>query len=194
MRYLITALLAILATDAMAAEPSWSCTPEQRCVEEPGPTYDIGRGAKITLPSGWKFFSYPTAPDPIMVGLREIRAFKDGVVVAITPFPNIDRRTIAEDWVNGIHTKAVARYVAQSKEKAINMVSMSKGDIVGSYASFTATDANEKPFAVLPNRRYSSVTSFMISHKFIIFSISVASERLPDEAYVAAVDAIRNIQ
>ena len=129
-----------------------------------------------------------------MAGLHDIRAFKDGLVVAISPFPNIDRRTITESWLREIQTKAAARYVDHSKEKAINLVSMSRDDVVGCHVSFTAMNEGERPFPVLPNRRFASVTSFVISTKFVIFSVSVVSERLPDEGYLAAVDAIRNIQ
>jgi hypothetical protein len=52
----------------------------------------------------------------------------------------------------------------------------------------------ERPFAVLPNRTYSSVSSFVISYKFVIFSISVASERSPDEDYKQALNAILSIK
>jgi hypothetical protein len=194
MRYFIYLFLGMLTTAALAAEPSYTCAPDQGCIEEPGLTHDVGRGAKITLPDGWTYYSYPTAPNPAMAGLREIRAFKDGMVIAISPFPNIDHREITEDWIRDIERKSVAKYVSQSKEKLIDIVSISKDALVGCYSSFTAMNDDEKPFAVLPNRRHSSVTSFVISYKFIIFSVSVVSERSPDKGYLAAVDAIRNIQ
>jgi hypothetical protein len=71
---------------------------------------------------------------------------------------------------------------------------MSHDDVVGCYASFTAAGEGQKPFNVLPNRYHASVTSFAVSHKYIIFAISVVSERLPDEEYAAMVDAIKQIQ
>ena len=72
-------------------------------------------------------------------------------------------------------------------------VSMSHGDLVGGHASFTAND-RRRPFAVVPNRTYASVTSFVISYKFVLFSISVASERAPDEDYRQAVKAVQSIK
>jgi hypothetical protein len=193
MKYRITLMLAILVGPAIADNSSYSCSPALRCVEEQGPTYDIGRGARIALPSGWRYFSYPTAPDPAMAGLREIRAFKDGVIIAISPFPNVERWALSEPWLR-FQSPLRSRHIRQSREKAIKYVSMLRDDIVGCYASLTAVHESEKPFDILPNRRHSSVTSFLISHKFIIFSILVVSERLPDEGYLAAVDAIRDIQ
>jgi hypothetical protein len=73
-------------------------------------------------------------------------------------------------------------------------VSMSRGDLVGGHASFTAMTDGDRPFAVVPNRTYASVTSFVISYKFVLFSISVASERAPDEDYRQAVKAVQSIK
>jgi len=194
MRYIVCLMLAMLVGDAMAANPSFVCRQEQGCQEERTAVHDIGRGATITLPNGWTYFSYPQAPIPEMAGLREIRAFKGAVVIAITPVPNINRQTFSEDTLRALQAKATARYADQSKERAAKFVSMSRGDLVGGYASFTAMSDGVKPFAVLANRTYSSVTSFVISYKFVIFSISVASERPPDEDYRQAVNAILGIK
>lgn len=194
MRYIVLSILAMLVTNVMAANPSYVCKPESGCKEERTATHDIGRGATITLPEGWTYFSYPQAPIPEMAGLREIRAFKGVTVVAITPMPNIDRRSISEDWVREIQTKGAAQYIADSKEKAVNFVSMSREDLVGGYVSFTAGKEGEKPFRALPNRTFASLTSFVIAYKFIIFSVTVASELGSDSDYVAAIDAIRKIK
>ena len=194
MRYIVFSILAVLVSDAVAANPSHVCKPEQDCREERTAVHDIGRGATITLPKGWTYFSYPQAPIPEMEGLREIRAFKGGVVIAITPVPNINRKMLSEDTLRGLHAKATAQYADQSKERASKFVSMSRGDLVGGYASFTAMNDGERPFAVLRNRTFSSVTSFVISYKFVVFSVSVASERSPDEDYRQAVSAIVSIK
>jgi len=180
-------------TNVIASNPSFVCQPERGCREEQAGDHYIGRGVKITLPQGWTYFSYPQAPIPEMAGLRGIRAFKGNVVIAITPVPNIDRRTVTEEGLRDLHAKATARYVAQSREGTVKFVSMSRDDLVGGYASFTAINDGERPFAVLANRQYASVTSFIISCKFVFFSVSVASERLPDEDYTQALNAILNI-
>jgi hypothetical protein len=166
MRYIVFLILAMLLSDAMAANPSYVCNPEQGCREERTAIHDIGRGATITLPEGWTYFSYPQAPTPEMAGLREIRAFKGAVIIAITPLPNINRQTVSDVSLRALHAKATARYADQSKERASKFVSMSRGDLVGGYASFTAMNDGERPFAVLPNRTYSSVTSFLSAAKF----------------------------
>jgi len=194
MRYIVLFVLAMLVSDAMAANPSYVCNPEKGCREEQTAIHDIGRGATLTLPKGWTYFSYPQAPTPEMAGLREIRAFKGAVIIAITPLPNVNRQTIPEATLRATHAQATARYADQSKERAAKFVSMSRGDLVGGYASFTAMKDGERPFAVLPNRTYSSVSSFVISYKFVIFSISVASERSPDEDYKQALNAILSIK
>ena len=194
MRYVAFLILAMLVGDAMAANPSYVCNPDKDCREERTAVHDIGRGATITLPNGWTYFSYPQAPTPEMAGLREIRAFKGAVIIAITPLPNINRQALSEELLRGVHAKATAGYAGQSKEKVSKFVSMSRGDLIGGYASFTAMNDGQRPFAVLPNRTYSSVTSFVISYKFVIFSISVASERSPDEDYRQAVNAILGIK
>lgn len=194
MRYLLSIFLLSLGCSAGAAELSYVCNPEQGCVSEIGPTHDIGRGVTITLPDGWTFFSYPQAPIPIMAGLREIRAFKDGIVVAITPVPNVDRRDVIESRLCELLTRSTAPYVNQSKEGVANIISMSRNDIVGCYSSYTAMNDGEKPFNVLPHRQYSSVTTLIFSHKFVIFSVSVASERAPDADYTAAVNAFVDVQ
>src|SRR5262245_61391097 len=113
MRYLVFLVLAMLVSSAMAANPSYICSPEQGCREELTAIHDIGRGATITLPKGWTYFSYPQAPIPEMAGLREIRAFKGAVIIAITPLPNINRQTLSEDLLRGVHAKATAQYAAQ---------------------------------------------------------------------------------
>src|SRR5262245_54413512 len=194
MRYIGLLILAMLVSDAMAANPSYVCNPAQGCREERTAIHDIGRGATMTLPKGWTYFSYPQAPIPEMAGLREIRAFKGAVIIAITPLPNINRQTVSDVSLRALHAKATARYADQSKERASKFVSMSRGDFVGGYASFKDMNDSERPFAVLPNRTYSSVTSFLISYKFVFFSISVASERSPDEDYKQAVNAILSIK
>jgi hypothetical protein len=192
MRYLLLVALALLTAVANAAEPSYTCDSQRGCREEPGPTHDIGRGAVITLPDGWTYFTYPMPP--MAEGLREVRAFKGGLLIAISPFPNIDRRDISEQWVQDIAVKSGAQYVAQSKEQAVNFVSISHDDVVGGFIAFTAKNDGEKVFSVLANRKHSSLTSFVISYKFAIFSVSVLSEHGPDEGYLAAVDAIRKIK
>lgn len=193
-RPVVVASLAMLVSDAMAANPSYVCNPAQDCREERTATHDIGRGATITLPKGWTYFSYPQAPTPEMAGLREIRAFKGTVVIAITPLPNVNRQAVSEAALRAVHAKATARYADQSKERASKFVSMSRGDLVGGHASFTALNDGDKPFPVLPNRTFASVTSFVISYKFVLFSISVASERSADEDYRQAVKAILSIK
>ena len=182
------------STAAIAAEPAYTCSPERGCKEEQGPTYDIGRGATLSLPFGWRFFSYPTAPDPQMAGLREFRATKNGMVIAITPFPNLDKRFISEDQLCEFVSKSGNQYVKQSKEQAITPVPMSRGAAIGCQTSFTAAQDGDKPFAVLPNRRHASVTTFAISHRYIIFSVSVVSEQAPDEDFRAAISSIQQIQ
>jgi hypothetical protein len=74
------------------------------------------------------------------------------------------------------------------------LVSFSRDDLVGGFISSTARDGSGAPFAVLANRRFASVTSIMVSYKFVLFSISLASELAPDDDYAAALDAIRNIK
>lgn len=194
MKLFIVFLFVLFTKTATAAEPSYTCNPERGCREENGPTYDIGRGVMLSLPSGWRFFSYPTAPDPIMAGLREIRAIKNGMVIAITPFPNVDKRVLTENQLCEFVAKSGAQYVKQSKEQTITPVSISNGEVVGCNASFTSPNDGEKPFAILPNRRHASVTTFAISYKHIIFSVSVVSEQLPDDDYRAAVKSIQQIQ
>jgi hypothetical protein len=148
----------------------------------------------LTLPPGWRFFSYPTAPDPIMAGLREIRATRNGMVIAITPFPNIDRRPFPESQLCEVVSKVGGLYVQQSKEQVVNPVPMSHGEVLGCQVSFTAATDGDKPFAVLPNRHHASVTTFSISHKYILFSASVVSEQVPDDDYRAAVQSIQQIR
>lgn len=194
MKRLITLLFTLLPITVIAAEPTYTCSSEQGCYEEQGPLYDIGRGAKLTLPLEWRFYSYPTAPLPIMEGLREVRAVKEGMVIAITPMPNINQRVFSENQLCEIIIKSAGQYVKNSKEKAIIPVPMSHDDLVGCYASVTADTDGERPFAVLPNRRYASVTTFVISYKNTIFSISVASGKLPDDDYLAAVQEVKKIE
>lgn len=192
MRKSITTLAALLVTSvAMAAQAPYTCSPERGCQEEQGLTHDIGRGAMLSLPQGWTYYTYPMPP--ALEGLREVRAFRGGVLIVISPFPNIDRREISEVWIRDIRTKASAPYIETSKEKAVNYVSVSRDDLVGGYVSFTAENP-DKPFTVVPNRVHANVTSFLISYKFVLFSISVASERSPDEDYAAAIAAIKSIR
>ena len=178
----------------MAANPPFVCPAQIGCRMEPGPTHDIGRGATVTLPEGWTYYAYPEAPLPEMAGLREIRAFKGPVVVAISPIPNIDGRRISEQWIREVQTQASAEYVAQSKEQAVRLVPFSRVNLVGSHVSFTASEGTDRPFTVLPDRRYACVTSFLVAYRSVLFSISVASEEAPDEDYRAAVSAIRALR
>lgn len=50
---------AAFGSTVMAAEPGYTCDSNRGCKEVQGPVYDIGRGAKLTLPSGWKFYTTP---------------------------------------------------------------------------------------------------------------------------------------
>ncbi len=129
-----------------------------------------------------------------MAGLREIRAIKNGMVIAITPIPNIDKRVFIENQLCEFVTKSGGQYVKQSKEQTITPVSMSNGEVVGCNVSFTSPIDGEKPFAVLANRRHASVTICVISYKHIIFSMSVVSEQMPDDDYRAVLKSIQQIQ
>jgi len=194
MKLLIALALSFSATAAMAAEPAYTCEPERGCREEQGPSYDIGRGAMLSLPAGWRIFSYPTAPDPIMAGLREIRAVKNGMVIAISPIPNVDKRVITADQLCGLVSTAGEKYVKQSKEQTVTPVPISHGAMVGCHVSFTAAAQSEKPFAVLPNRHHASVTTFLIASHDVIFSVSAVSERLPDADFQMALKAIEQVR
>jgi len=194
MKPFIVFLFVLFTKTVAAAEPSYTCNPERGCKEENGPSYDIGRGVKLLLPSGWRFFTYPTAPDPVMAGLREIRAIKNGMVIAITPLPNLEKLAFTENQLCEFVTRSGGQYVKKSKEQTISPVSMSHGEVVGCSVSFTSPNDGEKPFAVLANRRHASVTTFAISYKQVIFSMSVVSEQLPDDDYRAVIQSIQQIQ
>ncbi len=194
-RLLLATSLLISSLSASANEPAYVCKSEQGCVEVTGPDYDIGRGATISLSPGWKFFKYPQAPIPEMAGLREIRATKDGMVIAISPLPLPPQRTISEASLCEIVTKSGAHYVYQSKEKAVTTIPMINNDFLGCSISLTAKNDGEKPFAVLNNRHHASVSVFVIYYKNrdLVFNVSVVSEYRPDSAYLAAIDAIRQV-
>lgn len=192
---LFLALFVLPTQMAFADEPGYSCKPELGCNEIQGPAYDVGRGALLALPHGWKVYSYPTAPDPIMAGLREIRAVSDGLIIAISPFPNIDHREFSQATLCDMMDKAGKRYASASKEQTVAPVPVSRDGYVSCQVSFSAKNDGEKPFGVLPNRRHASVTTLVVAYKRdVVFSVSVVSERQPDEAYLAAVEAIRQIQ
>ena len=127
-------------------------------------------------------------------GLHEFLAFKNGVVIAISPFPNLDKRVINEDYLcDSLKRGSSLTYVKQSKEQAITTVPMSHGDVVGCHVSFNAANAGEKPFVVLPRMRHAGVTTFKLSYKDILLSISAASEKMPDEDFALAVKSIQQI-
>jgi hypothetical protein len=194
MKFLIALFFSFMSTAAVAADPPYACDPGKGCREVPGPAYDIGRGAILTLPFGWRVFSYPQAPVPEMAGLHEFLAFKNGVVIAISPFPNLDKRVINEDYLcDSLKRGSSLTYVKQSKEQAITTVPMSHGDVVGCHVSFNAANAGEKPFLVLPRMRHASVASFKLSYKDILLSISAASEKMPDEDFALAGKSIQQI-
>lgn len=193
MKYLLI-LFALFTTTALAENPSYTCNPTKDCIELVGPEYDIGRGLHLTLPDDWKFFSYPSAPIKMMASFRESRAFKNDVVIAISPLPVVDDRVITQEKLRNLLTYGLIPYVEQSKEGTINVESMSDGEIIGYFASFTAKNEADRPFAVLPNRRFSSVTSFIILYKRTFFNVSVASEHTLDEDYQIAVNAVRGVK
>jgi hypothetical protein len=76
----------------------------------------------------------------------------------------------------------------------LTITSLSQGNVVGATYSFTSKVPGERPFRALPNRRFASVTTLIVSHRFVIFSVSVVSESEPDENYRAAIDAFRNLE
>jgi hypothetical protein len=192
MRLLLSLFLAISMVPARAVESVETCAPPH-CQEERTATHDIGRGATITLPDGWTYFSYPS-PLPEMAGLKEVRAFNGAVVIAISPVPNVDRRRFSEGQVRDLLAQGVAPYVPFSKEQAAKVLTFSRDGLVGGSVSFTAANLGATPFTVLPKRRFASVTSFLVSYKAVLFSISVASELEPEDDYRAAIDAIRNMR
>ena len=192
--FALLACLAAASATAVAAEPGYTCDTNRGCKEVQGPDYDIGRGARLRLPSGWKFYTYPSAPDPIMAGLREIRASRDGMVIAITPIPNIDNLKFTDLDLCELMSKGAEQYVSRSKEQAIMTVPITHGDTVGCHATFTAVHAGDKPFAVLSNRHHATVTTFVIAAKGVVFSVDAVSEHAPDDDYLAIVDAIRQVE
>ncbi|MBC3909433.1 hypothetical protein [Undibacterium umbellatum] len=73
-----------------------------------------------------------------MASLREIRAIKNGIIFAITPFPNIDKRVLTENQMYEFVAKSGGQYVKQSKEQTIAPVPISNGEIVDCNVSFTS--------------------------------------------------------
>jgi hypothetical protein len=129
-----------------------------------------------------------------MAGLRELRATKDGMVIAVSPVPNVGKVVFTDRQLCEFVTKSGAAYVRQSKEQVITPVPMSRGEVVGCHASFTAANEGEKPFAALANRHHASVTTFIMSYKDVLFSLTAVSEQLPDDEYRAVIKAIQEIQ
>ena len=193
-RFLLLVALSTLATATWADNPAHECNKKRGCIEETTPTHDIGRGVILTLPKGWTYYSYPQAPIPEMAGLRETRAFRDTTDIAITPFPNIDKREITEDWVRDILGKACGQYAQNSKEGAAEIVSISHDDLVGGYCSFSAKNDGEKPFAGLMHRTYSNITTFVVSYRYVILSVTIGTEKAGEEAYAEAIEALKTLK
>ncbi|MES1264068.1 MAG: hypothetical protein ABUU24_00255 [Variovorax sp.] len=193
-RFILIAVLSTLAVAARADNPPHECIKKRGCIEEKTPTHDVGRGVILTLPKGWKYYSYPQAPIPEMAGLRETRAFSGHTDIAITPFPNIDKREITDEWVRDILGKACGQYAPSSKEGATEVVSISHDDLVGGYCSFSAAKEGEKPFAGLANRSYSNITTFVVSYRFVILSVTIGTENPGEEAYAEAIEALKTLK
>jgi len=191
---IIPVFLALFSLSAAAAEPAYTCDTARGCTELQGPVFDLGRGATIRLPEGWRFYSYPTLPIPEMAGLREIRAVKNGMVIAITPLPKLEDKTVSQTQLCESMAESGKQYVAKSLEKTVTPVPFSAGKVNGCYVAFTSANPGEKVFSVLKNRRHASVASFAIDHPKAIFSVSAVSETAPDDDYRAALDAIQHIQ
>lgn len=189
MRYVAFALFASLLCQSALAE--YQCKIEQGCIQEFSSSHDIGNGTMIVLPKGWKFYRFPVPREP--EGLTILRMEKEGVVIAIEGFPNLDKREITEEWLRGLLTKAAQSYIELSREKQLNYVSISHDDVVGGYAAFTS-GTGELVFPVLGKTKDASVTALIASTKLMIFSVSIVSNRAPDEDYQAALDAVRNMR
>jgi hypothetical protein len=114
---IIPVFLALFSLSASAAEPAYTCDTARGCTELQGPVFDLGRGATIRLPDGWRFYSYPTLPIPEMAGLREIRAVKNGMVIAITPLPKLEDKTVSQTQLCESMAESGKQYVAKSLEK-----------------------------------------------------------------------------
>jgi hypothetical protein len=185
------ALVFILMLLAHTTFAEYRCKREEGCVEETSATHDIGGGATIVLPEGWRFYRFPAPPEP--EGVTILRMEKDGVVIAIDGFPNLDKRTVNEEWLRGLLAKATQPHVLPSREKQFNYISISRNELIGGYASFTSNDG-ERPFHVLGRGKDASVTTLIASFKLMIFSVSIVSNRAPDKDYQDALDAIRNMR
>jgi len=167
------------------------CRADYGCTEETSATHDIGGGATITLPEGWTFYRFQAPPEP--PGYTVVRMLKDGVVIGIDGFPNIDSRAIDEEWVKEILRQGAQPYVELSRERRINYVSLSRGDVIGGYATFTS-DEGTRPFQVIGKDPHASVTTVIAYFKQTIFSVSIASTRAPDKDFQDALDAVRNMR
>lgn len=166
------------------------CHADYGCTEEASATHDIGGGATITLPAGWKFYRYPSPPEP--EGYTVMRMMKDGVVIAIDGIP-IGDRTVTEEQVEELVREGMQQHVERSKERQVNYVSISHGDLLGGYASLTSPDGT-RPFNVIGTDTHASVTTVITYLKQMIFSVSIASTRAPDKDFQDALDAVRNMQ
>lgn len=187
-------LLAVMSSLAVAGDnPKYSCDDKPGCTQETSGPFDIGAGVLLDLPDGWTLLAYPQMQINDLK-LRELRIFKGEVILAITPFPNLDGRTVREAWLRQMLLKSAGQYVRQSKEEVTSIESISHDDFVGAMYSFTSDPGAGRPFKVLPNRRFASVSGLTFSAKSIIFSVSVASEGEPDGDYRAALAAFRAVK
>lgn len=187
-------LLALAVINAVAAQqayaPPFRCEVLSGCLEDFSPEKDIGNGAVLSTPAGWRTFHFPVPPQP--KGLSTVRIIKAATTVAIEGFPNLDNRIIEEAWLKSLLEEAVAPYLPVSKEGKGEYVSIGQGDMVGGCIGLTAAPGSQ-PFHVLPGIDSASVKACILYVKKTIFSISIESELENDPNVNEATEFIRAI-
>ncbi len=156
----------------------------------------LGGGAEIQLPKKWQLGSFPMpAAMGMPPGTGEYRLQVDDMRMGITAIVYPDGGSLESTMPETIALlkKAMAPYVAGSKDGAIVPIEFTNGKLFGVHASRASKDG-QAVFRIFQGPPYACVTTAIVRAPKATYSVSIGSGSCESDTHKTALTAIASMQ
>jgi len=149
--------------------------------------YDVGDGAKVTLPSAWYFSNRLVKPD----GQNDVLVKSDQIEITLAYTP-IGREVLDAD-MERVFTSTGAQYASRSKERATNTQRFAAPGLKGLYATYTHI-SDEPGWTVTTSKKYRMLTDIHVAAGKGVYVIGIGSNGLDGPDYLVAMSAVKGLR
>lgn len=157
--------------------------------------HTLGGGAEIHLPKKWQLRSFPMPSAMGMPpGTGEYRVEADDMRMGITAivYPGGSLASTMPETIE-LLKKAMAPYVAGSKDGAITAIEFTNGKLFGAHATLASRDG-QAVFRIFQGPPYACVSTAIVRAPKATYSVSIGSGSCEGDAHKTALTAIAGMQ